>query len=323
MISQLIYEKQNTSDLVTKEKEALKTFFPSLYRSVKGTIQLILPPWTDPINSENLYFESKTSGLKTNHFLNSSPQPNAYTLPATSTRIGAMAAQLSSIFYYLYGIIELSNNPISAKVEKNNSIKFSTSFDGRIGIFHTLGLHDMLNKDQRFAVSLHEIGHWINYKSSFASLTSIFSANFIGRLIQITGNTVALYVFFPVAIAAIAFSRAAEWRSDAFVKSVGYDKKFVEALDIIGYKKRDTTSIYNKIEDYVRVIFTHIDNIVQTVLPIGLHPSIKARKKALTESQIVYEGLILDKITDVLLKPCHELDKIISQHVQDLFPLAR
>jgi hypothetical protein len=316
-----------SKDIVKQEREALKTFFPSLYREIKGVFECIFPIIQKSLPKEDILFKSKTSGVIVNHFLNSTPQPGSYTLPGVSTRMGDMVVSNIdevSFLYPIYGFIELNKNPITAKRVKDK-IQFKTNYKGNISVYQTLGLHDLLTDDTlRFTITLREIGFWVHHQQQFYSyITSIvgglssYLSVLLTKSIKI-GSAILVAMFIPI----IALVRSREWAADGFVKSLGYGTELAEALDIIGYTVRKDSSLYNKLFDYIRKIFNVINDAIQTILPIFPVPSIKSRKKALTESDVLYENLILDQIKNILLKPCHEIDKIISQHASELFPLA-
>lgn len=305
-----LFLTENTSEKLRKTEstdEIVKEFFPSFISSISGNLQTIFPILTDHDKSSSKQFNSHIQNLKTSVYYNEMPQPNAYTIPAIQTNLGAQLVGLRpfTFVYLIYGFAKLKKSQLDAK-PSGKSIVFQNKNNINMLMWHTRGLKDMLPEERlRHAVYLHEIGHWVKFKPVFASLSA--------RILNSAFPAMAV----PFTILDIAFARSGEWKADKFAADMGYKKELGEALHRIGYTVRTNTNLYTKFNDYFRFGFTKIHNTIDKFLPITGHPSMRKRTQRLEE--VMFEGKIKDKLSD-LFKP---MDELLAKNAKQLFPLAR
>ncbi|MBT3298857.1 M48 family metalloprotease [archaeon] len=325
IINQLeLYEGKKLSEETLKVKttdETIKQFFPSLWNGIKGDIQSIFPIVTKKSNKDTRQFNRIVKNLETNIHGMSHTQPNAYTLPGIGNKYHAQVSMFIPPVWLLSAIIQLSRSQLKAKVVKNKII-FNNNAKIKMLLWQSKGIIDILGSESRAlnAVYLHEIGHWVNYKPVIGAAIM----NIMKKLVP------ALAVVFIVLN--IVYARAAEWQADRFAKEVGYGDDLALALTKIGYTVRKDATVLVKIGDYIRLISMKLINIVDDVLPIFSHPSMRNRVKVLQDG-IVFESdlkeqlLLETTITDTLLLPIQKLlkpvDKVLGKNVDLLFPFAK
>lgn len=320
-----------TSDKVKNLDKSIERFFPSLWNSISGNLQYIFPIFTRQNLEEEKIFNDRSSGLKADICINNANYPDAYTIPAVSSKLAAQILLITllpgMIVYCFYGLKRLSEAQLTAKL-KDKKVVFSSPNNFRVLMWETKGLKSFIQSDDlRYAIQLHEIGHWVNYKSGFSTLLIKIIGKFIGSLIPI--------LLPPIIIATIVHARSAEWRADKFVKEMGYGKQLSDALEIMGSKRRINVSVLVKLSDIIHNLMSNIYNVLDKYIPITTHPSIEKRRKELQDSNItdiddymnmLYETSIIDftqeKIISLVKPLFSNLDKLLADHVGDIFPLS-
>ena len=244
-------------------------------------------------------------------------QPNAYTLPSIQTTLGAQVAGFTGLAYILYGLVKLSKSGLELQSSSKNIIQMANKGNINMLLWQTIGLKDILPEPElRHAIYLHEIGHWVRYEPVFGSIISrIFGDR---QNFPILGPLIV-----PLSIVGIVLGRSAEWKADEFAKKAGYGKELAESLRRMGYTVRSNSNIYVKIQDYMRAYWFKIHNVVDKFLPVTIHPSMRKRTAALSESEIINEGIIKDGAMFALRTLLSPLDKFISKNVKQLFPMLR
>ena len=314
-----LLESEDVQQIITKDK-SIEYFFPSLYNDIKGSIEVIFPLLTNNNKDEEEELNSKLIDLKTSIYTNNMVSPNAYTLPSIKTIGGSQFISLASLvdvlpatlIYSIYGLYVMSQNPLTAKLS-NGKIRFNNNGNINVLMWNTRGLKDVIKDPNiRRGIYLHEIGHWVNYKPHFIKL-----------LLQ-SVIPLAPVLAIPCVLLGIVYARSAEWKADAFAKSVGYGKELADALDIMSYSVRKNANLYVKLNDYIKIFVLKLQNIVDQYIPLYSHPSTRKRTKVLREdfSQL-NENIIVDIILPFVKKGLTPLDNLISENLKLLFPLTR
>jgi Zn-dependent protease with chaperone function len=330
------------SDIILQEKEEryiktseayLKEFFPALWSSIRGNIEMIFPIITTELKRSQRIFYDHSKGLNMRAYKNASNQPNMYTMPAVSHKITMQALGLPaiglplSLIYFVLALPELNTNDIDIKKSDRRMVEFTSSRKIEIATWETAGLFDIVGRDSDkiFAIQLHETGHWVNWQPVLTSkLFGVLSTNFF--------KMTPLVLLF--AILNIVYGRAGEWKADAFAKKAGYGQVLANALDDIGYNVREDADIFIQLLDHMRVIMIRIIDAIDEYLPISTHPSVRRRTAILREETdpnlIDYEYLnevefssIVDFILKHLSKPLQFIDKVAAKYSHVLFPLSR
>jgi hypothetical protein len=318
---------------ILNKDESIKKFFPSLWNAISGDFQTIFPVLTSRIPEEEKLWKGNTKGLNMRVMTNNSNSPNAYTLPAMQSKLGAQAATFFVPIYILYGFIKLSDADLDGRgVNKKVNIKAPNDLSGLM--WETKGLKSLIPEDNlRYAIMLHEIGHWVKYEQPFLSTTM--------RYVSSIAPPLAL----PFVIGSILVCRSGEKKADMFVKKVGYGKELSEALSRMGYYKRNDVSAIARLGDHIRVFMLKLQDKIDDYVPfLFSHPSIKKRTTylkdnldhAIINGDIGYDeyiielyelDLIEENVKDLLLTGLSKLfapiDKLAAKHAKFLFPLSQ
>jgi len=334
----IFHEKAVGSEGKKEFDSSVQKFFPMIWNSFGGVWQILFPIATSRNKSEEIIQKKHIHNLDLNIRTNSYPGRMAYTYPSMTTAAGATfatwvlsPAALGSIGFVLNGYKFLNKNSSLLKKAKNvNGVIVFPSELKKLKIlsFLSKGLMQQLKEEERTAILLHEIGHWVNMEP------------FIHKSLATALSPIARYFPFlnlPILIGTIVFNRKSEWKADAFAKQVGYGNQLANALENITINTRKDAQFFQKINDYIIKFMTHISNVIDVFLPISPYPSIKKRTNELrdsesfldnhlfqlTESELIMlnEGIIKDKINEKIAPLCHAFDKNIAKQMNKIFPI--
>lgn len=307
-------------------------YFPNNYNFVKQNIELSKSAVKAPKDKElEEYFNKYTYNLPLNIHSVQSKSISPFTIPALiDTKLLDNNINLNKILINapilndLYGL-SVSNQlllkaNIDAKVDENSNkiiFTYNNNFDKlKLHIFQPTGFVKLFkNKDikLRFAIALHEIGHWVNITEyNIQSVIKILS-NILIIVTSVTFglslNIIAILVgIFLIEIFILNIvSSINEHRSDMFVKKLGYGKELSESLHIVGSKLSDNSlQSINVIKLEANTLKSNISNVVNKFL-VG-YPSIERRIYNLLESEydkyddyLIHESIDINIINKMLL----------------------
>ncbi len=308
LCSHMLFEEIKPKIISTDEH--IKYFFPMLCSSLKGHLEFIFPLLTSVDADDTKYLNTKISGMNTDIYLNNIVDPNAWTIPGVSKVIYAqfLAVPIANTILLISSILNLLKNKIEYKVNGKN-LKFTTTLDCLM--WQTRGLKTYVQDPElRYAIWLHEIGHWVKFENTtkillLAPFTAIPGLNLIALLII------------------IALMRANERKADMFVKEVGYGKELSSALEILGYGIVDNATFLLKVDKYIEVAFAKIHDVIDKFIPLTNHPSFKTRISDLQDTyitiygqNILYESILQDTIYPLIKKLIEPIDKLFSDNAQ-------
>jgi len=331
-----LFDNTNEKYMLNKD-ESLKRFFPSLWNAVSGKFQSIFPILTRELPDSKKFWNAHTKGLPSSVMLNNSNSPVSYILPAVSSKISPQSNVITVPFYIIHGFLKLSTHSFSGR-SFQNKIVFNSPSDFKVLMWESKGLRSLLpEEDLRFAIMIHNIGHWVNYGSPV-----------ISKLLKIS-KLILPFLSIPLIIASIMISRVGERSADRFSKEVGYNKELAIALDRIGHYKRYDVSVINKIGDVIRVTMHKVHDAFDKYAPfLYKSPSVKSREFDLKSGQIkelqsyYFNGIIgideyvnelyemdileeggLDFILNELAKFLSPIDRLAAKHAGHFFPLSQ
>lgn len=312
---------QAISDLIETTKIlSLQTYFPKSYSLLEDSNYIHKDLFGKKIRlnqTENNYYSSHIENLKIQVFEVSDSIPNAFTVPGISS---LNILKQNPYKYQTIGLKVLSQNPLTATVNhKNNNIIFNSDInDFRILVFINSGLFKRVpNIDDRFAIILHEIGHWVYINNLISSIMfkklltwseiALFGNLLVNQSLKSETTQILTLVTFIIRIALLSItnikSRQSEYDADRFVKEVGRGSNLQNALSLLAYKKefKDIQidqnifiSVLTKLYDFFSIfLFTHT------------HPPIMNRLRELNES---IDDSSLWSLSDIL----NPLDNLIS-----------
>jgi len=311
----MIYTSNLFEELLGRQREiknldeSMKYFFPSLWNAILGDIESIFPIITDIDKEDTDYLNSKTTGIDFKVYLNNDINPNAWTFPGISNvlYVQLLHVPIANLVVVFSTIIRQMLEKINFNV-KNDKINFISKINNAI-MWETKGLKSIVqDKDIRFSIMLHEIGHWVKFEAGLI-------ATLIRPLIAIP---LLNYIFIIIIIALI---RSNEKQADRFVKEVGYGNQLAEALDIIGYANIRDVSINVKLNRMINIIFVKIHDVIDKYIPLSTHPSIKTRISNLSDNyiniygnNIIYENMIMDTIAPLIKKLISPIDSLLADN---------
>lgn len=336
------YDLINEISMQKDYKDEMSRFFPTLLNSFGSSIQTFLPIFTP----NDVKFEKKINkiveGINIKTCINSSPSPNAWTIPAITGKKTATILTLASIaivptiIYSFYGIQRLHKNPITLRSVKNGKIILNTRKDIDFLSWTTKGLKNIMTHEQQIAISLHEIGHWINYKTPLIAIgLKAFSSLFVA-----IPPLQAILMFLSNMI-----SRTGEYEADNFVKQTPYRDHLIDAFKVFNFGKREEATFIVTLSDMIRVFMMNIHNKIDKYVPfISTHPSMKNRISKLKENsfntnstdQTLYENTVLmqelnimskfttdikEKLMGFVQEQLKPIDKLLSQNIKTIMPI--
>ncbi len=286
---------------------SLSTYFPESYKLLTEQHKTLFGQKLSIDQNEFKYYNSKIKNLDLNLFIIHDKNPNAFTIPG----LGDIdLLKKDPIQYQSVGLEYLSQNPLTASVE-NGKIYFNTKV--KVLVFLTSGLFKRVtNVDDRLAILLHELGHWVYIKnllssSIYYSLISLVNAgtslSFLASgIYDSKALLLLLFILRTCLVSTVSIkNRQNEYDADSFAKSVGYGPQLQNSLSLLAYNKQiadvnlsDKTSFLNDLFDIFSMIFnTHS------------HPPTHKRIQVLQENIDMIDGLVS------LLSP---IDRIIKNN---------
>jgi len=317
-----------TEDVKKESEEQMKKFFPSIWNSLKGNFQILVPLTTTKLTKETAIMKKYIKGLEFEVRLNHSPSRNAYTYPSVKTTGGAQLMSIpifGALMYTAAGLAYVGKSKLLQRARSMDGIVMFPRSDLRVLAFETKGLLTDLDETERVAVMLHEIGHWAKINPVIGRVAiSLFDlpARIASEVIPALAP-----LGFAISICFNLVSRSAEKQADLFAKQMGYGNELASALDRILLRPRTDVSWFNSLGDWITKIIMTIQNIFDQVFPfLYSYPSAEKRKTYLTQEQLHLEMQAVNEnimnITMKLLLPiCHKLDKKIAPNLKTMFPV--
>lgn len=315
---------------IMNTEESLRTFFPYLFNSIKGNIQFFFPNFTGESPRLSKIWKEHVTGIDIITGDVASPIPNAFTIPGIPSKGKSVILSIPIIrLYILNYMMTQSTRKITGTPGKNGQVIIKSNTPNvRLVSWSTKGLNGMLDDRELLSVHLHELGHWANVDPVINSAISRIVSNIF---LTVPVISIPLYIY------SIYNGRLGEWAADGFAKNCGYGQELSNALVKLGYRQRSNISILGKIDDIFNRIFIKIHNIVDTILPITIHPSVKKRVTKLREcnfnsmdendirilNEVILEGMVSDKATSILRATFEPLDKIFAKNVNVLTPYGK
>jgi Zn-dependent protease with chaperone function len=261
-IDNLLYESDMKSVLLKgspreTHDELLKFLFPKSYKTI--SLKYFFDPTVAdkyPIVKKDVsYFYEKSSGLKVEIRRLNDTTPNAVTIPGIDD-ISKFSKSNNPALYAYESLKALKDKKLSATYS-NGKIKFDVPKNFKILMYQTTGLEKLLpNKNQRLAVHLHEIGHWMKAEPLIPANIAYFAAAITSipekiGLIGTFGSILthndpgffrilwlsSLAIVMITTIIANYYSRIGEREADQFVKDIKQGKHLADSLSMLSYKK--------------------------------------------------------------------------------------
>jgi len=273
---------------------SLNTYFPKSYNLLEQDIKLLYNSkiFLDP--TENKYHNSKIKNLNLEIYVYNSKIPNAMTFPGVND-INILNNNLNDL--YVLGLQILHKHPLSA-VRKKDILEFKSDIKNfKLIVFVSSGFIKLIkNPEDRFAIILHEIGHWVHINNllliiKLEDIIKILTPSaFIITAAQVFNpydtifkiSTLIPYIALITLKAVVNFkNQQDEYDSDLFVKQLGYSENLQNALSLLSYKKP-----ISKIN--IKEKATLVNNIIEILMLIysdRTHPSTYKRILALQESE--------------------------------------
>lgn len=297
-------------------EEELKHFFPYLMNSISSSTDYIFPEATKNRKDQEVFIQPKMKNLTINIFENRSPSLNAYTIPMLqSPREFDNLRKRSALFHAILAKESLKNFNATGK---NGIVTFNNPKKIQVCMWMTKGFIGSFSEEEKIAVALHEIGHWVEFEPLFNS--TIFS--------HFAPSTFALL--------ALIKARAGETRADKFAARVGYGDGLISTLNKFDNGVRTNISVLGKISDYLRVISSTSANKEDQIYQHNVHPNTQQRiddiknveeQVKVLESLIKYDDILNEGLSEflygtfkLLISP---LDKLVAKHAKLLFPLSK
>jgi hypothetical protein len=306
--------------------QQLKKIFPNNYGFLKQKIDLSKSKVTAKKDKElEDYFKEHTYNLPLNIHYIKSESISPFTIPILiDDNISSKEFNLTKlstflpIFGDLYKIL-IANRlliqvNINGELDSSNKIIFTynNKFNSlMIQAWQPSSYLKLFNKEDvrlRFAVMLHEIGHWVNVREYFlVDLFNILRFIIFVALVSLAVAGGGLLIGLPLALVSLTIlfishyiTSLNESRCDMFVKKLGYGEYLAESLRILGNKFTNSNlpKIENIKEEYNG--FSSKFNDIINRLIIG-YPSIYSRIKKLMESDnlLLNDTLILEEVKDI------------------------
>jgi len=297
----------NISQIITNTKLINpNNYLPNSYKLLNSEHTKLFNRKLIQDQDELNYYRSKIKNLDLDVFIIDDPSPNAFTIPGLDN---ISLLKSDPIEYQSLGLNVLLKHQLSANLNKQNQIIFKSSIRNfKILIFIHKGLMKKIkNIDDRFAVILHEIGHWVHIKNLLNDthylnllqsylVTPIHYSLMVSTHLNITKHFYLLISFLirTVLVTIINIkNRQNEYDADSFVKQVGYSNNLQNALSILDYG-RDLKRI--SIEDKNSWLRNFLD-IISMLFFDQTHPPTHKRILSLQES---FELNLFDRFIDLL-----------------------
>ena len=333
-IGRLIQEINYLENTKPTTDDHFKFFFPKLHSKVKGDLSKLFPEFGKmKINREEMArFDGKVQNLNAHIYTEASKDISAYTIPGLTVETSIRYEGLpENINVFLDGMRALQRMKFDGKLDrKTGKVVFNSPKNFTFLMFQTKGLENLLDFRLRFAVQLHEIGHWTR----------------VGGVIKGRG----LWDYWPLflvppfsiimSILFLSYGRASEYDADMFAKEVGYGKEMQEALYVLHYGKGNKEAIrkeidagmvgivdiISSIEDMIGIALTSIPLIGPLFIPSD-YPEVNRRIDALQESydpQLLQEidvnwGLVKNKFITMLQTILIPIDASLSSAAANLY----
>lgn len=335
----VLHEKSFSSEGLKEFDKDVQNLFPMIFNVIKGRFQYLIPLFASRAKSEEKIQSERIKNLNLEIRINASVHRNAYTYPSFTGRLAPTLMQtilpaFAPLMVVVNGYNFLSKNShiMENTVNKNGVVIFPNEIKKiKCLSYVTKGTLQALKEEERTAVLLHEIGHWVKINPILNKMGLVVLSTFIPPL--------ALFCL----IGGIAYARSAEWEADAFAKQCGYGPQLANALENMSINTRKDINFFLKFSDWFIKIFSHIHNVVDVILPISTHPSVSKRVKTLhdaelhdgyvmTESDIDFEDLIFlreeflqegtkEALYGALRPLCNKFDKIVAPNLNKFFPV--
>ncbi|MBK7107434.1 MAG: M48 family metalloprotease [Ignavibacteriae bacterium] len=250
------------------------------------------------LNESKLVHDLITTNVKINIFKYHDKETfaNIFTIP------GAINEKLLSD-NSLSNSINLTKNLMNMKLKmfkKENKIFLISNINNvLLPIFVNHVPFKLLTFEERFSIYLHEIGHWVNYKTYLPSQL-LFMINTLSRNYILIPSLILLYTltnditipfivilfFFITTVLLNVMYIINEFDSDKIVKDMGYGFQFSNALNKIEYlnleikNKKSVIDISKKI----KILFSLIHPILLSVE--STHPDSKTRVQLLMSESL-------------------------------------
>jgi len=259
---------------------------------------------------ENQFYNSRIKNLDLQVYVINDNQPNAFTIVGVDN-ISLLQSNLHE--FQSLGLRTLLKHPLTA-TRKNGKIIFNSTIKKfKILVFLHSGLFKSVpNIEDRFAIVLHEIGHWVHFRDIISSRNIQYIINFMyAPLPYYSIMTYSIFssdyvYYFIIHIVRIVLNALFnikniknEYDSDLFTKQMGYSVNLQNALSRIEYNKelsqvnlQDKDSFLSNLIDLFSLLFSK-----------HTHPFTHKRILALYESF----GL-----TDSFIQLLSPIDKIIK-----------
>ena len=306
----------------------IKSYFPKLDLDQTKSNKSHKSLWDDKIkfnqNETNLC-QNIIKNIEIDIFEVADKSVNAFTVPGVGS-INDLKDDSGK--YYLEGINYLSKNPLEFTIDsKTNKINFNNNKTFKILIFVNSGLIKKLKDPQdRLAVYLHEVGHWVYVtdiikSKSFQNYLNISSAAAIpATYIGIADKQFLAPIFIYILTIILTYLTSlktvqSEHDADNFVKQCGYGNNLANALSVMEYNKSlsklDISTYYSKID----VIL----NKIQMALFVNSHPDTKNRIDRLIkeDTNTDYKTIIISDLLKLFTDLLAYL-KTINIDIQDM-----
>lgn len=288
------------------------------------------------LETKNIYYDPDLSRQFNSRFKNlnliinivNEESLNAFTIPGISD-YSKFLKNPNQCYYD--GITYLYDHPINAKLV-DNKIQFNRKIS--ILVFIHSGLIKKFNKEEVFAIVLHEIGHWVDlaptpFSNLLKKLQGLFGSKPFEQ-IEIPNLLLAsaegihnpiFWVYRSLITCLLIFcnfkTRQIEYSADDFAKRMGYGKILYNALSKMEYKKvlseKETLSFTLKFKSYFRYILSMVQSYFTGNTPS--HPSTISRMDGL-----VTESLLRTFKTSVFGKLFQPIDNFLKNKIVNICP---
>ena len=292
---------------------SLKTYFPLSYNLLNSEHSTLFGKKLIYNIDETNYYKSKIKNLDLDVFIINDSSPNAFTIPGLND---ISLLKSNSIDSQIIGLDFLSKHPLSANVTSSGIIKFNSDIENfKVLVFLNSGLFKRIpNIDQRFAILLHELGHWVYIKELISSnifetilniLRPVFYTSFVSEMFYDTKILTFILGVIKIALVALVNSknRQNEYDADKFVKDMHYGLQLQHALSLLEYKK-DLSKV--NIDDK-NTFLSNFSDIASMLFFNHTHPPTHKRILSLQES-------LGFSIIDQLIMTLSPIDKLIKNN---------